>query len=125
MFKCAVGNAGVYDLSYVFKEDGVVADKGTTNYFKKILGTDEDELARFSPSKQAEKVKVPVFLVHGGKDEVSPIEHAKRMRAALIKAGNTPDWLEEPDEGHGFYDAKRQLELYQKLEAFFAKHIGK
>ena len=125
MFKCAVGYAGVFDLAYLFKDDNVKAEKSFKNFLTKVLGTDEEELTRFSPSKQAEKVKVPVFLIHGGKDETAPIEHAKRMRAALIKANNAPDWLEEPDEGHGFYDKQRQLELYQKLEAFFAKHIGK
>jgi dienelactone hydrolase len=125
MFKCAVGYAGVFDLAYVFKEDNVKVHKSSINFFTKTLGTDQEELTRFSPNKQADKVKVPVFLIHGGQDEVSPIEHAKRMRAALIQANNTPDWLEEPDEGHGFYDKKRQLELYQKLEAFFAKHLGK
>jgi len=68
---------------------------------------------------------VPVWLIHGGKDDTAPPEHAHRMRAALIKAGNTPDWTFEPDEGHGFYDEERQKQLYDKLEAFLAKHIGK
>lgn len=125
MFKCAVGYGGVYDLAHIFKEDRVKASKSSTNFFTKVLGTDEAELTRFSPSKQADKVKVPVFLIHGGQDEIAPIEHAKRMRAALIAANNAPEWLVEPDEGHGFHDKKRQLELYQKLEAFFARHIGK
>ncbi|MEN9865007.1 MAG: hypothetical protein RL748_597 [Pseudomonadota bacterium] len=125
MFKCAIGYAGVYDLSYIFKEDRTKGSKQATNFFKRVLGEDQAELDRFSPSKQPEKLNVPVFLVHGGKDEVAPIEHAKRMRAAMINAGKTPDWLEEPDEGHGFYDKQRRLELYQKMEAFFAKHIGK
>ena len=38
---------------------------------------------------------------------------------------NPPEWTLEEDEGHGFYDAQRRKELYEKLEIFLAKHIGK
>jgi dipeptidyl aminopeptidase/acylaminoacyl peptidase len=124
MFKCAVGYAGVYDLAYIFKEDHVTANKGSIAFFKRTMGENEDELARQSPAKQAEKIKIPVWLVHGGKDEVSPPEHAKRMREALIKAGHPPEWTMEPDEGHGFYDTQRRKEFYEKLEKFLYLHIG-
>jgi dipeptidyl aminopeptidase/acylaminoacyl peptidase len=125
MFKCAIGYAGVYDLSYIYKERNVVANKSVTNFFIRTMGNDEVELALQSPSKLAEKIKVPVWLVHGGKDEVAPVEHAKRMRAALIKAGRAPEWTLEEDEGHGFYDAQRRKEFFENLEKFLGKHIGK
>ena len=125
MFKCAIGYAGVYDLPYIFKEPNVIAEKSSAAYLRQTMGADEEALAGQSPSKLADKVKIPVWLIHGGKDEVAPPEHAKRMREALIKAGNVPDWTMEPDEGHGFYDPQRRKDLYLKLEAFLAKHIGK
>ena len=124
MFKCAVGYAGVYDLAYIYKEDRVATSKTSTAFFKRTLGENEQELALQSPSKQAQKIKIPVWLVHGGKDEVAPVEHAYRMRDALIKAGKTPEWTLEPDEGHGFYDSQRRKEFYEKLEKFLGKHIG-
>ena len=125
MFKCAVGYAGAYDLSYFFDESRSKSNKRFQSHYKRALGQDDTELTRFSPSKQADKIKVPVWLIHGGKDEICPVEHAKRMREALIKAGNPPEWTLEEDEGHGFYDAQRRKELYEKLEIFLAKHIGK
>jgi dienelactone hydrolase len=125
MFKCAVGYAGVYDLAYIFKENRIAASKSSTAFLKRSLGENEEELARQSPSKQADKIKIPVWLVHGGKDEVAPVEHAKRMREALVAAGRPPEWTMEPDEGHGFYDAQRRKEFYEKLEKFLDKHIGK
>lgn len=125
MFKCAIGYAGVYDLPYVFKEHNTVSSKRLTAFFKRAMGENEEELNRQSPTKNAGKIKIPVWLIHGDKDEVSPPEHAKRMRNALLSAGNSPDWTYEPDEGHGFYDPQRRKELYEKLEAFLAKHIGK
>lgn len=125
LFKCAVGYAGIYDLAHVYKSHNVVSSKRLTAYYKRVLGEDEAELARQSPSKNADKIKIPVWLIHGDKDEINPPEHAKRMRNALLSAGNSPDWTYEPDEGHGFYDPQRRKELYEKLEAFLAKHIGK
>jgi dipeptidyl aminopeptidase/acylaminoacyl peptidase len=66
-----------------------------------------------------------VLLVHGGKDKRAPVQHAEEMREALIKAGNAPEWLLAPNEGHGFYDTANTTAFYQKLEAFLAKNIGK
>ncbi|MBC3876055.1 alpha/beta hydrolase family protein [Undibacterium flavidum] len=125
MFKCAIGYAGVYDLEYIFEEERTKSRKSTAAYFERVVGRDKEQLAKFSPSKNAEKIKVPVWLIHGGKDEVTPPEHAKRMRKALIEAGNPPQWTFEDDEGHGFYDAQRRKDLYIQLEAFLKKHIGK
>jgi dipeptidyl aminopeptidase/acylaminoacyl peptidase len=46
------------------------------------------------------------------------------MRDALARAGHPAEWIEEPDEGHGFYDSEHRKHYYQKLEAFFARHLG-
>ena len=125
MFKCAIGYAGAYDLPYVFETQNAKSSKRYNSHFGRALGHDQAELLQYSPVMHADKIKIPVWLVHGGKDETSPVEHAKRMREALIKAGNPPEWTLEEDEGHGFYDAQRRKELYEKLEIFLAKHIGK
>ncbi len=53
-----------------------------------------------------------------------PIDHALRMRAALEKAGNAPEWLSEWGEGHGFFDEKNRAEAYQKMLDFFARNLG-
>ncbi len=121
LFKCAVGYAGVYDLNRMFTEgDG---SKLLHNIFVDYLGTDKAERSLFSPTQQADKIKVPVLLVHGKNDETSPIVHANVMREALEKAGNPPEWMAVSDEGHGFYATKNVTAFYQKLEAFLGKHL--
>ena len=47
------------------------------------------------------------------------------MRDALTKANKPFEWMMVPKEGHGFYAEKNRLAFYEKLEAFFAKHIGR
>jgi dipeptidyl aminopeptidase/acylaminoacyl peptidase len=124
LFKCAVGYAGAYDLEYMYQEPRVKLSPRITNFYKHVIGTDTAELARYSPAKQADKLKLPILLVHGEKDEICTVEHADRMNEALIKAGNKPDYMRVPKEGHGFYDPENQAALYTRLEAFLKKHIG-
>lgn len=123
LFKCAVGYAGVYDLNLLVADAG---PKSTARHsiFNDYLGTDKAQLDAFSPAMQAHKIKVPVLLVHGENDERAKFEHAKVMRAALQKAGNEPEWMAVPNEGHGFFASKNVKAFYERLETFLAKHIG-
>jgi dipeptidyl aminopeptidase/acylaminoacyl peptidase len=89
-----------------------------------VLGTDMNDLRARSPVYNADKIKCAVLLIHGKDDERVPFEHAKRMRDALEKAGNPPQWLSEDGEAHGFSNERHRQEMHEQILAFFAKHIG-
>lgn len=125
LIKCAVGAGGVYSLSQIYSDDNVKGNAGVIAFFKKSMGDDENRLAAQSPTSLADKITVPVLLVHGSKDKTAPIVHAKLMRDALIKAGHPPEWMEVENEGHGFYDSEHRKEFYLKLDAFLSRHIRK
>lgn len=125
LLKCAVGAGGVYSLPQMYQDDLRKGEIRSVNYFKKTMGEDKALLDAQSPTTLAGRIKVPVLLVHGAKDEIAPIVHAKMMRDALTRAGHAPEWLEEPNEDHGFYDSEHRKQLYLRLEAFLDKHIGK
>jgi len=125
MFKCAVGYAGRYELLKLGHDDIDSGEKGNQAYFRKTVGTDPEEMKRQSPAYNADKVKVPVMLIHGGKDKRCPVYEYEMMRDGLVKAGNVPETLFEPNEGHGFYDEQHRINMLEKLEAFLAKHLGK
>ena len=125
LFKCAVGYAGVYDLALMYGNDEVAESK---QYFKslvRVLGQDPVELAANSPARLADKLTVPVLLVHGSEDTRTPPNQAKAMRDALRKVGRPPEWLYVDGEGHGFYSEKNRQAFYEKLEAFLANHLAK
>ncbi len=124
LFRCAVGMAGVYDLTLMYKKGDIQTVTAGVNYLKRALGTDIDDLKRRSPVYNADKIRAAVLLLHGKDDERAPIEHANRMRAALEKAGNSPEWLSEWGEKHGFFDEAHRVEAYERILAFFAKHLG-
>jgi dipeptidyl aminopeptidase/acylaminoacyl peptidase len=124
LYKCAVGYVGAYDLNLLGKPKGNIGDKYLANAFRKYIGDDRAVLDRNSPINLADRIKSPVFLVHGGIDKTTPVEHAEAMRKALIAAGRPPEWFLAPNEGHGFYDTANRTAFYEKLEAFLGKHIG-
>lgn len=124
LVKCAVGYAGLYDLVGRFSQDGIKGDTQLTNWLRTFMGDDMQKLAAESPINLADRIKVPVFLVHGNKDKRTELAQAEVMRETLKKTGNEPDWLMTKNEGHGFYDSEHRKEFYLKLEAFLKKHIG-
>jgi dipeptidyl aminopeptidase/acylaminoacyl peptidase len=124
MFKCAVGYAGIYDLAMMYKKGDVQENKSGRSYLHTVIGKDDADLAANSPDKLADKIDVPVLLVHGEDDKRAPFAQAKAMRAALDAAHKPYEWLSKPGEGHGFYDEKNNIEFYNLLQTFIAKHIG-
>jgi dipeptidyl aminopeptidase/acylaminoacyl peptidase len=124
MFQCAVGMSGIYDLPLMFKRGDIHTVTADVNYLKTALGTDEEDLKRRSPVYNADKIHTAVMLLHGKDDERAPIEHAERMRDALRKAGNPPEWMTEWGEGHGFLDEGHRAEAFGNILDFFAKHLG-
>jgi dipeptidyl aminopeptidase/acylaminoacyl peptidase len=125
LFKCAVGYVGIYDLKLLAKPENNRQDAVMAATVRKFVGDDKAELDRISPAMLAAKIKVPVFLVHGGNDKIAPVEHAHAMRAALTAVGRPPEWFLAPNERHGFYDTANRTAFYEKLEAFLARNIGK
>jgi dienelactone hydrolase len=122
MFRCAVGYSGRYDLITKYDQEGIKGDARSTNYVKKTLGDNEATLRENSPVTYADRIKIPVLMVHGGKDKTTLLSQAENMRAALTKAGNTPEWMYVKVEGHGFYDVGYRRDFYEKLAQFLEKN---
>jgi dipeptidyl aminopeptidase/acylaminoacyl peptidase len=124
MFKCAVGYAGIYDLAMMYKKGDVQENKTGRSYLKMVIGKDDADLDANSPDKLADKIDVPVLLIHGEDDKRAPFAQAKAMRAALEAAHKPYEWMSKPGEGHGFYDEKNNIERLTRLQTFFAKYMG-
>ena len=124
LYRCAIGYSGVYDLPLMFEKGDVQAFRSGESYLRKTLGDDVEDLKSRSPAYNAARIKAKVMLVHGRWDERAPIAHAERMRAALQRAGNEPEWIVESGEGHGFFDPKNVADLYRRILAFLDRNIG-
>lgn len=123
LFRCAIGMAGVYDLPLLFERGDIQTVRSGVNYLKLAVGTDEEELRRRSPVHNADKIRAPVLLLHGKLDERALFEHATRMRKALERAGNPPEWSTEWGEGHGFLDERNRKAAYGLILDFLGRHL--
>ena len=124
LVRCAVGIAGIYDLTRMDWTGDISWSRNGRGYIHTVLGEDQDNLKAFSPARNADKLKVPVLLAHGGRDERAPIAHAEKLRDALTDLGRPPEWIVERTEGHGFFDEAARLRLYQKVVAFLERNTA-
>lgn len=125
LYQCAVGYVGVYDMPIFFKNDGSDASRNPNidQYLRSHVGEGDEYLKSISPVHNVEKIKVPLLLVHGSKDVRVPIVHANNLKRALDNSGKQYQWLVK-DDGHGFYQVKNRVSLYDSMLKFFDMHIG-
>ena len=123
LYRCAAGNVGVYDLPTMHTHGDVQRRGSGMTYLREWIG-DRDSLGAVSPNRMADRIKVPVFLAAGGKDERAPIEHSHLMEQALKSAGVPVETAYFPTEGHGYYDPANRREYYTRLLAFLGTHLG-
>ena len=122
LYRCAVGYVGVYDLRLMHRRQSNRSRSGKT-WAGEWMGP-PDGLAERSPTTLASRIKVPVFLAAGGRDERAPIAHSERMEKALKEAGVPVETLYYKTEGHGFYTEEHRREYYTRLLAFLSRHLG-
>ncbi len=84
---------------------------------------DRDMLLAHSPVAQAARIKAPLLLAYGDNDRRVPLAHGERLRSAMRKAGNDPEWVVYAEEGHGWRQEKNRIDFGRRVEAFLAKHL--
>jgi dipeptidyl aminopeptidase/acylaminoacyl peptidase len=124
LYRCAVGVSGVYNVPLMFEAGDVRRRTMGLAYLRAALGDDPAALVAISPVQNAARIRVPIFLAHGGADVRSPIVHARQLRDALTALGKPVEYLEEPNEAHGFYDVDHRVELYERALAFFDRYTA-
>ncbi len=123
LYRCAIGLAGIYDLELMYSSADIPETKSGRRYLEKAIGTDKEELRRFSPVYLAAKIEAPVLLIHGTQDWRADFSQAKRMKAALESAHKPLEWMKLGNEGHGVYDQETRREMYERILAFLGKHL--
>lgn len=125
LYRCAIGYVGVYSLPLMFRDGDIPRSEEGRDYLRRVLPEDRAEQERQSPVFNVERIRVPVMLVHGEKDQRVPMSQFRALKEALTRVGRPPEReVLAAKEGHGFYDLENNRRLYTELEAFLARHIG-
>ncbi|MGB8951088.1 MAG: S9 family peptidase [Candidatus Aminicenantales bacterium] len=91
-------------------------------YFNKAPYDAPEIYAKNSPVTYASQAKTPVLIVHGERDFRVPISQGFEFYAALKHYGVPVEMVIYPREGHGVREYIHQLDVIQKVLAWFKKH---
>lgn len=124
LYRCAIGDAGPYDLRLMLSRGDIQDTKYGENYLRKTMGDDAAMLASRSPITQLDKIKAGLMLIVGGQDKRVPPVHGESVHNALEQRGVKHEWLYQRTEAHGFYDEKNVEDMFARMLAFLDTHIG-
>ena len=120
-YDAAVPMAGIYDFGDALTN----ADRLGKIFTKTGHGGNPDErkdvYARSNTLARVKDVKTPLLIMHGEADVRAPFRQYQLAVEILEKNGKTFESKSYPGEPHGFRNPANRIDMYQRLEAFFAR----
>jgi dipeptidyl aminopeptidase/acylaminoacyl peptidase len=128
LYRAGINWVGVTDIGLMYSIDwSDLSDVWQRYGMPRLVGDPDKDGAQLdatSPLKRAREITKPVLMAYGTKDRRVPLPHGTRMRDALEEAGRVEvEWVTYEDEGHGFLLLKNEVDFWQRVERFLAKHL--
>lgn len=116
LYKCAIAGAGVSDI------DRIWAKYYTNQYFRESQAPTVDGL---SPLSKADELKIPIYVYHGDRDQIVPIEQSQWFVSKARGAGKDVTWKEFKDYAHGpAWTRAVMADQLRGIEEYLAKGCG-
>jgi dipeptidyl aminopeptidase/acylaminoacyl peptidase len=128
VYRCAVSVAGPSDLPRMLADSNRRLDShdnSTLRYWLRFMGADgvkDSDLAAISPARLADKVEIPVLLIHGKDDTVVPYVQSTLMADALKKSGKPVELVTLTGEDHWLSRGSTRLQMLNAVVAFLEKN---
>ncbi|MEH8017959.1 S9 family peptidase [Rheinheimera muenzenbergensis] len=121
LYQCAVSFAGVTDVEALVK-----SHRRYNNYevVKKQVGDDFDLLEQRSPVNHADKIQLPVLLVHGTKDRSVPVKQSVAMYKALKSENKDVQYIELEDGDHYLSTNSHRRQTFKAMDRFLKQHLN-
>ncbi len=94
------------------------------NYLIGNIKSDYEQFIERSPSKNVDKINVPLILFHGLQDKVIRSDQSIAIKDELLKREIPVEINLFENEGHGFKDGQIKVDVLKKTEAFFRKYLN-
>lgn len=123
-YRCAISFAGVTDVRAMLRYDGkaMSASRYFRQWRKRVEGEEKTDLSAISPLQQAKRLKVPVLIAHGEKDNNVPVDQSTKLVKALKGSPAPVESLFYKEAGHNFTKSEDSADFLKKVEAFLAKY---
>jgi dipeptidyl aminopeptidase/acylaminoacyl peptidase len=129
LFRCGVDWVGVTDINLLYDLRFTNTSQDAKTYgLPALIGDQKEDAAMLkanSPLENASKITQPLLLAYGGKDRTVPIEHGKKFYEAVKRTNPHVEWIEYPDEGHGWRYERTRLDFWSRVERFLGENLGK
>ncbi len=122
MFAAGADLFGVVNFETFFAQsEPWMAAISTTEYGDPA--TQRDMLRRLSPIHKLDRIKTPLFVLHGANDTNVPVVEAEQIVTAIKARGVPVRYTLFPDEGHGWRKTANRVRSTTELVAFFTEHL--
>ena len=128
VYRCAVDVSGPAELAkFVSWAKAKAGDEGVAGqrYWLRYMGVsalNDPRLTAISPADLADKVTIPILIIHGKDDTVVPFEQSQLMADALAHAGKPYQLVVLNHEDHWLSRADTRLQMLQATMDFLQKN---
>ena len=89
------------------------------------LEHDLEFLVEASPITHVDRIRAPLFLIHGANDPRVPLSEAEQIHRAVSERGIRSELLVYDDEGHGLQKLPNKLDAYPRVVSFIDEILGR
>jgi len=89
------------------------------------LEHDLEFLVEASPITHVDRIRAPLFLIHGANDPRVPPSEAEQIHRALRERGVRTELFVYDDEGHGLQKLANKLDAYPRVVRFVDEILGR
>jgi dipeptidyl aminopeptidase/acylaminoacyl peptidase len=127
VYRCAASVAGPADLKRMLVDSNSLNPATTRRCVTGCgswapTGLKDPDLAAISPAKMADKVDIPLLLVHGKDDTVVPYVQSTIMADAMKKAGKPVELVTLTGEDHWLSRGATRLQMLTSVVDFLEKN---
>ncbi len=128
VYRCAVSLAGPADLRGMLAYEREMTN-GSKNvvlrYWDRFMGAaspNDPALDAISPALHADRVSIPVLLIHGQDDTVVQYRQSREMEQALKRAGKPVEMVTLKSEDHWLSRSETRQQMLKAAVAFVEAH---
>ncbi len=89
------------------------------------LARDGELLDRISPIHHVDRIRAPLFVIHGANDPRVPVSEAEQIVEALRARRQRVEYIRFENEGHGIFRRENRVRAYGELVRFFDDVLGR
>ncbi len=128
LYRCGINWLGVTDIDLMYSINWSDSSDQWKKYgMPRLVGDREKDATQFkatSPLLRAAEIRQPLLLAYGGADRRVPIKHGTSFRDAVMLTNPNVEWVEYPEEGHGWHLVKNRIDFLTRMEKFLDRNIG-